>query len=32
VTKYGRSAPPYYWAAFIVEGAASRPAAAVSQK
>jgi CHAT domain-containing protein len=24
VTKYGRSAPPYYWAAFIIEGAAGR--------
>jgi CHAT domain-containing protein len=23
VGKYGRSAPPYYWAAFIIEGAAS---------
>lgn len=31
VSKYGRSAPPYYWAAFIVEGAAG-PAAQVPIK
>lgn len=32
VSRYGRSAPPYYWAAFIVEGAASRPPPAAGQK
>jgi CHAT domain-containing protein len=32
VNKYGRSAPPYYWAAFVVEGAAGRSAPAPAQK
>jgi CHAT domain-containing protein len=32
VSKYGRSAPPYYWAAFIIKGAASRPTQPQAQK
>jgi CHAT domain-containing protein len=32
VSKYGRSAPPYYWAAFIIEGAASRTTQPPAQK
>jgi len=32
VSKYGRSAPPYYWAAFIIEGAAGRATQPPAQK
>lgn len=32
VNKYGRSAPPYYWAAFIVEGTAGRSTPSPAQK
>lgn len=32
VSRYGRSAPPYYWAAFIVEGGAGHATPAPAQK
>jgi CHAT domain-containing protein len=32
VSKYGRSAPPYYWAAFVVEGASGHSTPAPAQK
>jgi len=32
IGKYGRSAPPYYWAAFIIEGAAGHAAPVLAQK
>ncbi len=32
LTRYGQSAPPYYWAAFVIEGAADRTATRPTQK